>query len=422
MTTINKGIRTARSNGNLGRKAPNKDGVALFVMNGIAVGGGAQLGVLYNINDLAALKIDAAYDLDNKVLVHQHITDALTYNPSLEGYFFLCPQKVLTVDQTPDILCDKTEDYLQKALTDAKTAGHVIKLVAIAFNPGADYAPNITAGIDSTGGLAKAKLNETLELWADLDCRMVGLLEARSFSGTVSALVNVEEMASNLNAPRVSFVIAADPATSILHNNAPGYAAVGAAIGMLSLSAISENMGNPIAKFNVTNVAKGLFLTHGLSGLVALPTDATNINLLDAKGYIFISPVAMTDGLYFNDTRTCVPITDDYAYIENNRCIDKVIDRAKAALTPLVINARLQVDPTSGEMTLVQKTLLEGTSDTAIETMVADGDLSGGVQTIIPAGVNVLSGETIPLNISCVPLAIGRSVLITAGLSNPFNN
>lgn len=426
MAVFKKGPKTQRKNGGLGRRLPNKDGVALLVTNGVAVVGGVQLNTVYRLlspNDLVALKIDAAYDTANKVLVHRHITDAFLYNPSLELYLFVVPQKVVAVEITPAVICDKDQDYLKKALNDCKSIYNAaIKLVGVAFNPSATYVPTVAAGIDNTGPTAKAKLAELLDIFAEDYTFVSALLEARSYSGVNGDLVSVNAMSSNLNAPRVSFVLSADKAVSASDALFNGYANIGAALGMLALSAISENMGNPIEKFNLTNAANNRMITPGLSGNRALPTDAVVLNDIYDKGYIFATPITGADGIFFTDTRTCTPLSDDYAYIENNRVIDKMLLLARTAMLPLTTNARLQVDQTTGKLTLSQKSLLEGAVEKALDIMVSDGDLSGGVECIIPDGINVLGGDEIVADITAVPIAIGRPITITAGFNNPFSN
>lgn len=426
MTVFNKGPKTQRTNGNLGRRLPNKDGVALLVTNGVSVVGGVQLSTVYRLlspNDLVVLKIDAAYDTANKVLVYRHVTDAFLYNDSLELYLFVTPQKVSTTEITPDVMCDKANDYVKKAINDCKsTFKTAVKLLGVAYNPSATYSATVAAGIDNTGPLAKAKLAELLDVFADSYSFKSALLEARSYNNTNSDLVNVEAMSSNLSASRISFVLSADKAVSAADALFSGYANIGAALGMLSLSAISENMGNPIDKFNLTDAASGRMVTPGLSGNRALPTDVTVLNDILAKGYIFATPITGIDGIYFTDTRTCVPVSDDYAYIENNRVIDKMLLLARTALLPLTTNARLQVDSSTGQLTLSQKSLLEGAVEKALGDMVKDGDLSGDPQAVIPSGINVLAGDDLTVNITAVPVAIGRSITITAGFNNPFSN
>lgn len=425
MAVRNKGPKTQRTNGNLGRRLPNLDGVALFVMNGVAVSGKAQLNTLYNIQDMASLGIDANYDITNKVLVHHHLSRALLYNPSIEAYFFLVPQQDDDdAHITPDKIADKDNPYLVSALAQCKLQNIKVKLLGIAYNPEASYEAVISAGIDSTAALAKAELQATLQLMEDDYQFMHSFLEARAFAGTVSALTAVDALSSNLLAPRISFVIASEDTSPLQSEGAPftDFASIGAAIGMWSLAAISENPGNPIARFNLTRTAEDAFITPVLSGGVALPTDNLLLNSLETKGYIFVEPVAEADGLYFNDSRTCVPVNDDYAYIEANRTIDKALLIAKKVTTPLTTKARLQVDSVNGELTLIQRTLIEDAVKDAVGAMQKDGDISGGISAVIPAGINVLAGDPIYIDLTFVPVAIGREVTVRAGMSNPFNN
>jgi hypothetical protein len=423
MTVRSKGIKTSRTSGNLGRRLPNTDGVAVLVMNGMAVSGGVQLSTTYELvstNDLAALKIDAAYDSTNNVLVYHHIKRAFLRNPNLKLYIMVVPQKVSTTHITPDKICDKTQSYLLKCLNDVRNTFKANpKLIGVVFNPHSTYTATITAGIDATGAAAKAKLDELLNDQVDSYRFVSAFLEARSFSGTVSDLVAVEALSSNLASPRISFVIAADPAISATAAFA-GYAAIGDALGVFSIASISENVGNPIPKFNLTNSANNAFVTAGLSGAQALPTDNATLNSLETKGYIFAETIEGVDGIYFNDTRTCVAVSDDYAYVENNRTIDKALLSIRTALLPLITNAKLKVDTTSGELSLSQKSLIEDAANSSLAPMERDGDISGGISCVIPSGINVLAGEEIIIQATFVPVAIGRAVTVKAGFTNPF--
>lgn len=424
MTVRNKGPKTQRTSGKLGRRLPNADGVSMLVMNGVAVSGGAALATVYKLikpKDATDLGLDAAYDTANKVLVYHHISRTFLRNPNIELYIFLCPQKVSTTHITPAVICDIAQAYVKKALDDAKSIYLAkIKFLAVAFNPHNSYVATITAGMDVTGATAKANLKVLLASYEDNYSFINAVLEARSYSGVLADLVNVEAISANLIAPRIRFVIAADPAISAADSLYSGYAAIGDELGMMSKGAISENYGQPIAKFNLTDATQSAFITAGLSGGQKLPTDNADLNSLESKGYIYAETVSGVDGIYFNDTRTCVIASDDYAYCENNRVIDKALLAIRTALTPLMTNARLQVDSTSGELTLSQKSLLESAAEKALAPLEKDGDISGGISCIIPSGINALAGEDITVEATFVPLVIGRAITIKAGFSNPF--
>lgn len=424
----NKGPKTQRQTGKLGRRLPNKDGVAVLVMNGVAVVGGVQLNTVYKLispNELAALKIDAAYDTTNKLLVNKHITDFFLYNNSGELYIMLTPQKVSTTEITPSVMCLKTNAYVKKALDDVRINFNAVpKLLGIAYNPSATYTPTIQDGVDADLVDAKVNLSDLLKDFTDNYAFINAVLEARSFNGTYADLVPVDEI-GEITDPRIRILLAADPVWSAKDALYDGYSAIGAELGMMSLAAISENYGNPIDKFNLRRATTGatVFKTPGLSGGNALTTDNDVLDALEDKGYIFCEQLENVDGIYFNDTRTCVAVDNDYAYTENNRVIDKILLSVRKALIPLTTNARLQVDSNTGEMTLQQKTLLESAAEESLRPMQKDGDLSPGedaIQCLIPEGIDILGGDELFVDVDCVPLAIGRKVTIRAGLNNPF--
>jgi hypothetical protein len=58
------------------------------------------------------------------------------------------------------------------------------------------------------------------------------------------------------------------------------------------------------------------------------------IQAIADKGYIFIKKHVGTAGTYFNDAPTAKPETSDYAFVENNRTIDKSIRVCRKFLLP----------------------------------------------------------------------------------------
>ena len=100
--------------------------------------------------------------------------------------------------------------------------------------------------------------------------------------------------------------------------------------------------------------------------------------------------------------------------------IDKALLSIRTALLPLITNAKLKVDTTSGELSLSQKSLIEDAAASSLAPMERDGDISGGISCVIPSGINVLGGEEIIVNATFVPVAIGRAVTVKAGFTNPF--
>lgn len=427
MAVRNKGAKTQRKNGTLGRKntAPNK--VGAMTMNAIA-SGLLVLGTTYKLESFGDIKtklgIDKTYDSTNHVLVFHHLNRFFKRNPGATLFVLFSPQAVTGDDVTIDVMCDQENAYVKKLLLDLKeqiTPGTLVSL-GVAMNPAAAYAPTIDDALDNTVLPAVAKLDALLRVFEEDYLLVNAWIEGRSFSGVVSDLTSLRALPNSVKAPRVSVVIAADPAISAGHANYAGYAAIGDIVGIDTLAAISQNVGETADVFNLQDAADNSFLEAGLSGnrkVKAWGLDAAEyLNDLDEKGYIFCETLTGYPGVYFSDSHTCVPIEDDYAYKENNYVIDKAQLLRRGALLPLTTNARLQADTATGELSASAKAGIQNAVNKAIEDNMAN-DISGDVDSYITPGINVLAGEEIIVECSFVPLVIGRLITLKSGFNNP---
>ncbi|MCO5253362.1 MAG: DUF2586 family protein [Bacteroidetes bacterium] len=405
-------VTVTRMQGRLGRRAANTDGVIGLVMGGVAVSGGVQLGevnVLHSLADLEALLVTAAYDSTNKTLVYHHIERLYGRNSQAEIHLMLVARTV-TMAQ----MCDKANDYAAKISKDSNGR---VKLIGAILNPTDEYTPALSGGLDADVIAAIAKAQELATEEALRGREISFVLEGREYNGTAGAADDLRTK----NAPNVSVVIAADNDVSEAEAEYETYAAVGDFLGMLSKAAVSQNCGELTEAFNLQNVARGWFINPGLSngGLLTTQTDGT-LDTLDTKGFIFAETPASFAGVFFSDTHTCVAIENDYFSIEANRTIDKMKRLARVALLPRV-KSRFLVDEETGELDETAKANLEDTAVGAISVMVTDGDLSGGVDAYIPP-TNLLGGDPIVIEITAVPVAIGREIKVNVGFNNPFGN
>lgn len=406
--TINK------TNGNLGRRAANTDAVFAMLLSAplIAGAGNMQNGVVYpmvSINDAKAIGITAAYDTANHVLVYHHINRFFIRNPNATLYFMSAPQSA-----TLTTMCDPAGNYAPVLLRSQKG---LIKYIGVGRNPATGYEPVLTAGLDADvlTAVAAAQALYTSEFaqfrYADF------LIEGRNFNGTAAAATDLR----TLDCPQVSLTIIADPAISNLDAAYNGYAALGDTLGLISRAAVSQDPGELTPSFNLQNKGLSLFITAGLSS--NLPVDHysdADLDELDEKGYIFPDFTAGVDGFFISDSHTCSTLdNNDYAYIENNRTIEKAIFLARAAILPLV-KSRLKVDPSTGQLLPQICKSIETTGNGALQPMFNDGDISGGIDTYVDPNQNVLSTSQLLIQMSFIPVAIGRQITISIGFSNPL--
>lgn len=407
---MSRGLNIIKTNGNLGRRAPNTDMVSALVMNGLATDE-LVLGSVYEIrsvDDAVILGIDADYDATNSVLVFHHIQRAFLRNPSIILHIMLVAQSVTLTE-----MVDKENEYLAKLLREK--SGEIVQW-AVARNPEVGYTPTLITGLENDVVTAIPKAQELIKFEESKHRFSDGFIEGRSFNGTATNSLDLR----TLNSDGVSVVILADHAISLAKTIYNGYAAVGDVLGICSVASVSQNIGELDENFNLTNTDEKAFIKAGLSsGKEISEYSDVAIETLHDKGYIFGETTPGKVGFWLNDSSTCVAITSDYAYKENNRTIKKAIKLAKAALLPR-LKRRIPVDPITGYIASTEAKDIETSIRTAIQVMLSDGDISGGIDAYVNPKQNVLSTSKFECEVTFVPMAIGRSITLKIGFSNPF--
>ena len=408
------GLKIVRLNGGLGRRGTTNDMTTAVVMNAIATAD-MILGTIYtliSIDDVEALGLSAAYDDDNNVLVYHRLKRLFVRNPSVTIHFMPLAQTV-TMTQ----MADKANDHLAKLLRDK--AGEVV-IAIICLNPVVGYVPTIVTGLDSDSISAIYKLQElaTAEFEKDRYCEF--FVEGRSFSGTASAALNLRTLVDEC--ADVSVVIMADNDVSNLKTIYNKYAAVEDFTAIVSLSEVSQNAGELIQDFNLTNVAQGFFLNAGLSSGNHINTfNDASLDLLNEKGYVFAGATPGIAGYHIVDTSTCAKITSDYAYVENNRTIKKAIKLARKAILPRV-KSRIYVDSVSGKIKAENAKEIEMITTESLRPMLTAGDISGGIDAFVDPNQNILATSRLDILLTFVPVSIGRQITLKIGFKNPLKS
>jgi hypothetical protein len=417
-------FKVIRNNGALGRRTPSDYKIMGLVGTGVAVAGKLALGTVYTLKstvDANLIGLDAAYDTTNNILVYHHIARFFMREPSGELRFMLAAQTVSLTD-----LVDKNNQYAKKVLKDGQGK---VKWCAIFRNPATGYTPVLTTGLDGDVLTAVPKAQELYEDEAQYFRFSGFLIEGRQFNGTTALAKDLRTLLST----NVSVTILQDPAVAGANAAWAKYAAVGDILGLKAKADISQDFGELIEDFNLTNAANSAFIDIGLSsGQLISDMQDTDMITLDQKGYIFGSPVPTIDGFYVNDTHTCDVLADnDYAYIENNSVIEAATSLAQAAIIRKT-KSRLLINSTTGLLLPEIKTSLENDLRASLNPLVDSGDISGGVDAQIPDQYQDEDGNTITQNLlansnifyelTFVPVAIGRSITLRIGFNNPNNS
>lgn len=404
-----------RTTGGLGRRAQTEDQYSGLVMSvktapsGLALGTVAELDSLKDAEDLG---ITAAYDTADVVLAHYHISEFFRMNPNGKLFILLGDQDT----ETLAVMADKANDFAKKLLRSPEADGK-IRQVAIARNPAAAYTPTITDGLDADSHAAIPKAQALAAEEETLHRPVVFIIEGRSFSGTIADLDDLRSLSAD--APQVCVCIGQDKDVGDVNALYAGHACVGTLLGLMSRRKVNENVGW-VADGNIQSAADEAFLNPALSSnaLITAYTSA-NFTTLDTKGYIYPKTYVGRAGVYFNDSYTCIALTDDFFSIENNRTIQKAIRLVYARLLPHV-NSSVRVDPTTGKLAPSTCKYFEEEANSELKDMETDGEISGFDAWCDP-DQDILSTDTLTVNIQIVPTGVARTISVPIGFSNPFN-
>lgn len=380
-------------NGGLGRRNPSGDMISGLVANGVAVVGGVQLGTVYrlkSLRDAESLLITESYDTTNSVLVYEHIKEFFRANPSGDLYLLLAPQTASYSD-----LADKSENYATKILIEAEGK---VRQLAIAYNPSANVA-DFSA---TTSAIIKAQelADESYSKHRPLHI----LLEGKGYDYSTPSDFRT------LNSKNVSVMIG--QSLSVANNNAT-YAAVGTLLGTVSKASVNEN----IAWVGKHNLHGGSLTVSAISGTSISSISEGDLDTLNDKGAIFFITHIGRAGIYFNDSHTCTSSTSDFAYIENNRTIDKAVREIRTILLPR-LNSTVAVDD-EGKLSPEIIKSYESDGRRALEQMLKSEEVSN-FDVLVDPEQNILSTSVLLVDFEITPTGTARKLKATVGFVNPF--
>lgn len=288
---------------------------------------------------------------------------------------------------------------------------------------------------------------ETLQRFADGEIRQVGffdpntafatakittlqasatILESEDKPVSIIYSANTRGVASvgalpdlrGLNAKNVSVCIGEDGAnegTAIATATTKTLGCIGAVLGMIALSSVHENIGW-VGQFNVVDGSEFDVPAISLNSasILVKTISKSALDSLSDYGYIFMIKRSGIAGTYFNDAPTCVSVSSDYAYVENNRTIDKAVRNVRTFVLPFV-NSPLYVNP---DGTLDENTisLFKNETSRGLESMQIDGEISAFSVTINPVQ-NVLTSGKLEIAIKIVPVGVAREIVLNIGFA-----
>lgn len=318
-----------------------------------------------------ALGFTAAYDANEAVLLHHHVSE----------FFRLAPNGTLKLVVTEKATAKLFfESAVAKATFRANTD---VKRIGFVYN-----SDVVALDLDLEINACQLFIND---LFADKIYLNGIYLEGRNLG---KAAINRR----TLTAGKVSVVIAQDPAIASLDAVYAHYAAVGSILGSRAVRKVNENLGS-VDVINKPNARKGEItypLTDSLQGLwiSAALSDGTPVSsltdvekkTLTANAYIYAGTFQGFAGVYLNGEPTCIAISSDYSTGENNGVWDKAALGIRNALLPKV-RGWFQRNPTTGALKDTSITDLENTGKKPLQAMLVAAEISG-YDLVIPAGQN----------------------------------
>jgi len=189
-------------------------------------------------------------------------------------------------------------------------------------------------------------------------------------------------------------------------------AAVGMALGAISSAKVSEN----IAWVEKFNIAGSGFAKAGFVGGNELKTTGT-LESLNAKRYIFAKKHTGFPGVYFNDSHTCTLGTSDFAYVENNRTINKATRLLRTALIPSLNKPVLA--EADGTLAPTVTKGFENLCKVALEGMVSGQEVSQ-FDVFVDPNQNILATSELRIKAEIIPVGTARKIIVDLGFKNPF--
>jgi hypothetical protein len=381
MSTLNDVVINKLSGG-LGRRNPEQDMVSGLLFDAAATPQFASDKVerLASLEDAENLGITSDYDTAVQSVYYQ-----------IQQFFRMNPSGDLYIMKTT---ASSYEEIAGKALDMQEKANGNIRQMAIIYS-------GATTFVQTQAAVAKAQSQASLAYNDFMPFEVI--LEGKGFKASLATSL------AGLNAENVSVVIAMDVEKATNYKNS---AAVGLALGAISKSKVSENIAW-IEKFNLTGEG---FAKAGFVGGEEIKTLGT-LSDLNEKRYIFVKTHTGLPGVYFNDSHTCTTGTSDFAYVENNRTINKATRLMRTALLPKLASPVL-VD-IDGKLPQSVSKSFEGLCRSALEAMVANQEVSD-FDVYVDPKQNILATSELKVKAEITPIGTARKIMVDLGFKNPF--
>lgn len=258
---------------------------------------------------------------------------------------------------------------------------------------------------------------KTIQATCEAEHAPLSILYNPDIKGTaLSALPDLSTLSDN----KVSVLIGQDGnglGNDLYNALAHSVGCMGAALGSASLALVSESIAW-IGKFNEVDADLENDVAAFSNGVLFTAQTTALINATDDLRYIFFIKKPGKTGTFFNNANTAIAEDSDYAYLEDNRTIDKAVRGIYVNLlddlnSPIDINA-------DGTIAASEIAYLESKAGDPLAQMVRDGEISDFGVTIDP-DQNVVGTGKIVIAVQIINKGVARNILIPISFTNSIS-
>ncbi|MGI9117003.1 MAG: DUF2586 family protein [Gaiellales bacterium] len=186
---------------------------------------------------------------------------------------------------------------------------------------------------------------------------------------------------------------------------------LGAVLGAVSLSAVNEDIAW-VSKFNMTNGTELLYPAFLNTDLVDMVGQANLLTQLNNYRYLFLRQFVGVAGTFVNDNHCAISEANDYAYMNDNRVIDKAHRLLYAGVLPF-LNGTIKLEA-DGTLSLSSCGYVQGLASSSLDAMVRNNEISN-FEILIDPAQNILATSTLVITANIQPTGVARHITINLG-------
>jgi len=186
---------------------------------------------------------------------------------------------------------------------------------------------------------------------------------------------------------------------------------LGAVLGAVSYSAVNEDIAW-VSKFNMTNGVELSVPAFLNTEVVDMVGQANLLTQLNNYRYLFLRTFVGVAGTYVNDNHCAISEANDYAYMNDNRVIDKAHRLLYAGVLPF-LNGTIKLEA-DGTLSLATCGYVQGLASTSLDAMIRANEISN-YQILIDPAQNILATSTLVITANIQPTGVARHITINLG-------